>query len=94
MIRVLAGVAWATHRGVAAVEVQIDGQPWAEAALATSDTPDTWRQWSYTWENAPRGRHTVAVRATDGTGTVQTSAVQDVVPDGATGYHRITVNVV
>ena len=90
----LAGVAWATHRGVAAVEVQIDGQPWAEATLAVSDTPDTWRQWSYTWQNAPRGRHAVAVRATDGTGAVQTSAVQDVVPDGATGYHRITVNVV
>jgi hypothetical protein len=34
------------------------------------------------------------VRATDGTGKVQTSVVQDVVPDGATGYHQITVNVV
>lgn len=90
----LAGTAWATHRGVAAVEVRIDGQPWVEATLATSDTPDTWRQWSYTWENAQRGRHIVAVRATDGTGKVQTSAVQDVVPDGATGYHQITVNVV
>ena len=90
----LAGTAWATHRGVAAVEVRIDGQPWAEATLATSDTPDTWRQWSYKWENAQRGRHIVAVRATDGTGKVQTSVVQDVVPDGATGYHQITVNVV
>lgn len=89
----LAGTAWATHRGVAAVEVQINGQPWAEATLATSDTPDTWRQWSYTWTDAPRGSHTVSVRATDGTGKVQTSAVQDVVPDGATGYHQITVNV-
>ncbi|MBS2963731.1 molybdopterin-dependent oxidoreductase [Actinocrinis puniceicyclus] len=89
----LAGTAWATHRGVAAVEVRIDGQ-WREAALAASDTPDTWRQWSYKWENAPRGSHRVAVRATDGTGTVQTSAVRDVVPDGASGYHEITVNAV
>lgn len=90
---VLAGTAWATHRGVAAVEVQIDGGPWNEATLATADTPDTWRQWSYAWQNAPKGSHQVAVRATDGTGAVQTSVVQDVVPNGASGYHMITVYV-
>jgi DMSO/TMAO reductase YedYZ molybdopterin-dependent catalytic subunit len=89
----LAGTAWATHRGVAAVEVQIDGGPWRETTLAASDTPDTWRQWSYQWADAGRGSHTVKVRATDGTGTVQTPVVQDVVPDGATGYHTITVQV-
>jgi DMSO/TMAO reductase YedYZ molybdopterin-dependent catalytic subunit len=89
----LAGTAWATHRGVAAVEVQIDGGAWNEAALAASDTPDTWRQWSYKWQNAGRGTHRIAVRATDGTGAVQTSVVQDVVPDGATGYHQISVTV-
>jgi DMSO/TMAO reductase YedYZ molybdopterin-dependent catalytic subunit len=90
---ILAGTAWATHRGVTAVEVQIDGGQWSEATLATADTPDTWRQWSYTWKDAPRGNHQVAVRATDATGTIQTSEVRDVVPDGATGYHRISVNV-
>ncbi|MYS24209.1 DMSO/TMAO reductase YedYZ, molybdopterin-dependent catalytic subunit [Streptomyces sp. DvalAA-14] len=90
---VLAGTAWATHRGLAAVEVQIDNGAWREAMLATSDTPDTWRQWSYRWANAPKGSHKVKVRATDGTGTVQTSAVQDVVPNGSTGYHTITVKV-
>ncbi|MDQ0778957.1 DMSO/TMAO reductase YedYZ molybdopterin-dependent catalytic subunit [Streptomyces aurantiacus] len=90
---VLAGTAWANHRGVAAVEVQIDNGPWREATLATADTPDTWRQWSYQWENASKGSHKVKVRATDGTGAVQTSDVQDVVPNGATGYHAITVQV-
>ncbi|MDH6573761.1 DMSO/TMAO reductase YedYZ molybdopterin-dependent catalytic subunit [Streptomyces sp. SAI-117] len=90
---VLAGTAWATHRGVAAVEVQIDNGPWREATLAASDTPDTWRQWSYEWADASKGSHKVKVRATDGTGAVQTSVVQDVVPDGATGYHTITVKV-
>lgn len=90
---VLAGTAWATHRGVAAVEVQIDNGPWREAKLAASDTPDTWRQWSYEWANAPKGSHKVKVRATDGTGAVQTSAVQGVVPNGATGHHSITVKV-
>jgi hypothetical protein len=33
------------------------------------------------------------VRATDATGAVQTSAVQDVVPDGASGYHSISLQV-
>ncbi|WP_329454842.1 molybdopterin-dependent oxidoreductase [Streptomyces sp. NBC_01497] len=90
---VLAGTAWANHRGIAAVEVQIGNGAWQEAKLAASDTPDTWRQWSYQWANAPKGSHKVRVRATDGTGAVQTSAVQDVVPNGATGYHTITVHV-
>jgi DMSO/TMAO reductase YedYZ molybdopterin-dependent catalytic subunit len=90
---VLAGTAWANHRGIAAVEVQIDGGAWQEATLATADTPDTWRQWSYQWANAPKGSHTVKVRATDGTGAVQTSAVQGVVPNGATGHHSIRVKV-
>ncbi|MFF3256386.1 molybdopterin-dependent oxidoreductase [Actinacidiphila glaucinigra] len=90
---VLAGTAWATHRGVAAVEVQIGNGAWQEATLATSDTPDTWRQWSYEWANASKGSHKVKVRATDGTGAVQTSVVQGVVPNGATGYHSIIVKV-
>ena len=90
---VLAGTAWATHRGVAAVEVQIDNGPWHETTLAASDTPDTWRQWSYRWADAAQGGHTVQVRATDGTGALQTSVVQGTVPDGATGYHTINVQV-
>jgi DMSO/TMAO reductase YedYZ molybdopterin-dependent catalytic subunit len=90
---VLAGTAWATHRGVAAVEVQIDNGSWLETTLAASDTPDTWRQWSYRWTDASRGGHTVKVRAADATGALQTSVVQGTVPDGATGYHTINVQV-
>jgi DMSO/TMAO reductase YedYZ molybdopterin-dependent catalytic subunit len=89
----LAGTAWATHRGVAAVEVQINKEPWQQATLAASDTPDTWRQWTYQWPNATRGSYTVQVRATDGTGAVQTSAAAGPPPDGATGYHSIMVYV-
>jgi DMSO/TMAO reductase YedYZ molybdopterin-dependent catalytic subunit len=89
----LAGVAWATHRGVAGVEVRVDSGPWIPARLAAADTPDTWRMWSLPWQATP-GRHTLTVRCTDGTGTRQTPTVQDVIPDGATGYHSITVTVV
>ena len=83
---VLAGVAWAMHGdGISRVEVSIDDGPWQEAQLADQPTPRTWRQWSLDWQ-ASSGLHTVAVRATNGRGEVQTSEVRDVIPDGATGY--------
>jgi DMSO/TMAO reductase YedYZ molybdopterin-dependent catalytic subunit len=88
----IAGVAWAQHRGINAVEVQIDSGPWNSARLAAEPSIDTWRQWAYDWNPTP-GTHTIRARATDGTGQIQTSQVQDVVPDGATGYPSITVRV-
>jgi DMSO/TMAO reductase YedYZ molybdopterin-dependent catalytic subunit len=88
----VAGVAWAQHRGISKVEVQVDSGPWQAAELSGTVSADTWRQWVYTWQATP-GSHLLRVRATDGTGTLQTAAVQDVVPDGATGYHTISVKV-
>ncbi len=87
----IAGVAWAPHRGLSKVEVQVDGGAWAEARLADGFR-DTWRQWLYEWE-AARGRHTIRVRATDGEGQTQTPAVAPPIPDGATGWHTVQVNV-
>ena len=84
------GVAWAQHRGISKVEVQIDGGPWAAATLAATVSSDTWRQWSYPWQ-ATAGRHTVRVRATDGGGQTQTSTPADPAPDGAAGWHAIQV---
>lgn len=89
----VAGIAWSQHVGVSAVHVQIDGGDWQEATLADAISADTWRQWKYAWP-ATTGSHTIRVRATDAHGTVQTSKVQDVVPDGATGLHTIHVSVV
>ncbi|GAA2144330.1 sulfite oxidase [Kitasatospora kazusensis] len=89
----VAGTAWATHRGIAAVEVRVDDGPWAEARLATAVSPDLWRQWSYDWPDARTGSHTLQVRATDGTGAVQPSDRVPPFPDGATGWHSVVVNV-
>ena len=88
---VVAGVAWATHKGIAKVEVGVDGV-WAEATLAAQDTIDTWRQWYYRWDATP-GPHTLQVRATDQTGYTQTAAVHGPPPSGATGYHTVKVTV-
>ena len=88
----VAGVAWAQHRGIDKVEVRVDDGPWHEARLGAEPTIDAWRQWVYEWE-ATKGSHTLTVRATDGTGTLQTATETPVVPDGASGWHTVTATV-
>ncbi|WP_406224498.1 molybdopterin-dependent oxidoreductase [Streptomyces canus] len=88
----VAGVAWAQHRGVSAVEVRVDDGPWQQAQLAAVPSVDTWRQWSWPWQATP-GKHRLQVRATDSTGQVQTGQVHKPLPDGATGWHTIKVTV-
>ncbi len=88
----IAGVAWAPTRGIATVEVQVDDGPWRSAELGRVASEDTWVQWRLRWD-APLGKHTVAVRATDRTGAVQTGAEAPPDPDGATGHHTIVVDV-
>ena len=89
----VAGVAWAQHRGIEAVQVRVDDGPWSAARLAAADTVDTWRQWVYPW-TATGGRHSLSVRATDGTGAVQTPLEAEPAPNGASGDHTISVTVV
>ena len=91
-IVVVAGVAWAQHRGISRVEVRVDDDAWVEAELGAEDTTDTWRQWVYRWDATP-GPHTLQVRATDGSGSTQTADQAPPAPDGATGYHTIQVQV-
>ncbi|MFC3962586.1 molybdopterin-dependent oxidoreductase [Nocardia jiangsuensis] len=88
----VAGVAWAQHRGIAAVEVQVDDGPWEQARLAADVSVDTWRQWVYEW-NATSGPHTLRARATDGMGVVQTAEVAAAIPNGASGYPATFVRV-
>ena len=87
----IAGVAWAQHRGIAGVEVGIDGV-WYEAKLPVQDTIDTWRQWYYVWDATP-GPHVLQVRATDQSSYTQTAVVHKTEPNGATGYHTVRVTV-
>ncbi|MFE5966764.1 molybdopterin-dependent oxidoreductase [Streptomyces sp. NPDC056463] len=88
----IAGVAWAQHRGIARVEVRVDDGPWETARLGAADGLDTWRQWVHPWQAAP-GRHTLTVRATDGTGATQPEEPTDTMPDGAEGWHSVVVTV-
>ncbi|GIJ37854.1 hypothetical protein Vwe01_11790 [Micromonospora andamanensis] len=88
----VAGVAWAQHRGIDRVEVRVDEGPWQEAQLAPTISVDTWVQWSWQWPATP-GEHTLQVRATDSTGETQTGETRGVAPDGATGWHSVTLTV-
>ena len=88
----IAGVAWAPDRGVSAVEVRVDDGAWEAATLSTPISKATWVQWRQDWA-APAGTHQVEVRATDGTGVVQTADQTQPAPDGARGHHRIEVQV-
>jgi DMSO/TMAO reductase YedYZ molybdopterin-dependent catalytic subunit len=88
----VAGVAWAQHRGISKVEVQVDDGPWQQATLAAEPTVDAWRQWVLMWAATP-GTHEIRVRATDATGATQTDQQAPPDPDGATGWHTVQVDV-
>ncbi|MGW2152804.1 molybdopterin-dependent oxidoreductase [Nonomuraea sp. NPDC001699] len=88
----IAGVAWAQHTGVEAVEVRVDGGEWRQARLAAVPGPDTWRQWALDWDATP-GQHTIEARTTDAAGRTQTERQAPPAPDGATGWPAVTVQV-
>ena len=88
----IAGVAWAPDRGIERVEVQVDDTDWVAAELGAAISNATWLQFVHRWE-ATAGEHVIRVRATDGTGEVQTDRRTEPAPDGARGHHAIRVKV-
>ncbi|MCC3280578.1 molybdopterin-dependent oxidoreductase [Arthrobacter sp. zg-Y40] len=88
----VAGVAWAQHTGISAVQVRVDDGDWQDAELAAGISADTWRQYRIPVDLSPGG-HDISVRAVDANGTVQTDEKRSVLPDGATGLHTIRVTV-
>lgn len=90
---VIGGVAFAGLHGVSRVEVSLDGgSSWQAAELKPALNELSWNLWLYAWD-APPGRYEVLVRATDGSGEVQSAEPRQPLPDGATGYHRLSVRV-
>ena len=87
------GVAWAQNTGVQRVEVRVDSGPWQDVELAAEDSIDTWRQWSWTWDQATVGTHQLTVRATNKDGETQTSDRARIAPDGSTGWHSVQFRV-
>jgi DMSO/TMAO reductase YedYZ molybdopterin-dependent catalytic subunit len=89
--QIIAGVAWSPPHGVVKVELRVDGGSWRDCALAAALGPNAWVQWQAAWDATP-GRHTIEVRAWGRDG-VQSGATAAPYPDGARGYHQVTVDV-
>lgn len=88
----VAGVAWAQYVGVDGVEIRVDGGDWQKATLGAVPNVDTWVQWRVEWP-ATAGDHTIEARATNAEGEPQTGERAGVLPDGATGYPRVSIKV-
>jgi DMSO/TMAO reductase YedYZ molybdopterin-dependent catalytic subunit len=87
----MGGVAFAGARGIAKIELSVDGgKSWQDGTIRKPLGPYTWVLWTATPQLA-EGDHRVMVRATDGTGKTQTEVARPPLPDGATGWHTISV---
>ncbi|MYG78234.1 MAG: molybdopterin-dependent oxidoreductase, partial [Acidimicrobiaceae bacterium] len=89
----IAGIAWAPTRGIRRVETKIDEQDWVQCELGEVLSNETWVQWRRPWTPDRHGTHLIQVRATDGTGTTQGRHRVHSKPNGAEGYHNVSVNV-
>jgi DMSO/TMAO reductase YedYZ molybdopterin-dependent catalytic subunit len=88
----VAGIAFAQTKGIARVQVRVDGGQWQDAQLTTEVNKNTWRMWR-TFFNLRPGQHTVESRATDDTGYTQTSDEIGAIPNGATGWPSVSFTV-
>ncbi len=55
------------------VEVKVDDGPWLPATLEASNSQYSWKLFTYSWQGATSGEHTLVSRATDVNGRVQST---------------------
>jgi DMSO/TMAO reductase YedYZ molybdopterin-dependent catalytic subunit len=66
------GAAWGDGTPIEKVEIRIDNGVWRPVILDRSQqAPYAWTLWSYDWNGAAPGEHSVVCRATDATGYMQ-----------------------
>jgi DMSO/TMAO reductase YedYZ molybdopterin-dependent catalytic subunit len=67
---------WVLNDGtpLRSVEVKVDDGPWKPAVLDAANTKHSWKLFTYTWEGATPGEHTLVSRVTDVNGQVQPTA--------------------
>lgn len=86
------GIAYAGARGIARVEISVDGGDWQPAALREPLSDTTWVIWRFDWL-ATAGEHRFRVRCVDGDGAPQIERIASPRPAGATGLHGATTAV-
>jgi len=88
----IAGIAFAGDRGIAKIEVSNDGgTTWKTAQVKDPLSQYTWVLWTAGYVPPNKENYAIVVRATDRTGKIQTTVMSPPFPNGATGYHTITV---
>jgi hypothetical protein len=58
------------------VEVQVDGGAWQRATMDPANTQYSWKLFTYKWDGATPGEHTLVSRVTDAEGMVQPTAAE------------------
>jgi DMSO/TMAO reductase YedYZ molybdopterin-dependent catalytic subunit len=69
-----------------AVEISIDGGPWQAAKIDPNATKYSWKLFTYTWNNAAPGEHTLVSRVIDANGKVQLT--QEEMPEKPTRWEN------
>lgn len=88
------GRAFAGDRGIQSVEISTDGEKtWEPVEIYYPGTKLTWSLWRYNWTPPNAGEFMITSRAVDGNGDPQTQEVRGIVPQGASGYHKLTMTV-
>lgn len=90
----VAGIAFAGDRGISKVEVSVDGgNTWKTAIVKDPLSQYTWVLWTSGFITEEKGSYKIVVRATDKTGQIQTSELENPFPNGARGYDQIDISV-
>ncbi len=86
----IAGIAFAGDRGISKIEVSTDGgNTWQSASIKDPLSSNCWVLWALDWIPQNKGKYNIVVRATDKTGSIQTTEIRDNYPNGSTGYHSV-----
>ncbi len=88
------GLAYCGAQPVGGIEVSADdGQTWQQAKITSERLPNAWSTWEWMWRPEKAGEKILTARVTDAAGGRQIEDFSGSFPSGATGLHRVIVQV-
>ena len=92
---VLRGIAFSGDRGIQSVALSFNnGKSWKEAQVDQALSEYSWVTWKFRWTPPSTGMYQLTVRATDQSGNQQLINSEPAFPNGPSGLHGITVQIV